>query len=99
MHVPGTNGTEPHGLVDFSNGEDYQHRFFRSRSSNSEIAFLLLRVQHIGRNQQVILLQEVFDLFRAEPVFLAVPPIAVIPFKAGKRQFHCGKSIYAYIYK
>ena len=99
MHVPGTDRPEPHGVIDFSDSEDYQHRFSRSRSSNSQIAFLLLRVQQIRRNQQVILLQEMFDLFRAETVFLAMPPIPVIPFKAGKRQFHYRNSIYIFIYK
>lgn len=85
MHVPGADRTEPHGLLNSPDGENDQHRFSRSRPAYGEIALLLLGMQHIRRNQQVILLQEVFDLFGAEPVFLAVPPIAVIPFKAGKR--------------
>ena len=85
MHVPSTDRTEPHGVVDFSDGEDYQHRLSRLRPADSQIAILLLGMQHIRRNQQVLLLQEVFDLFRAEPVFLAMPPIPLIPFKAGER--------------
>ena len=99
MHVPGTDRTKPHGLVNSPDGENDQHRFSRLRSANSQIAFLPLRVQHIRRNQQVILLQEVFDLFRTKPVLLAVSPIAVIPFKAGECQFHYRKSIYIIIYK
>ena len=91
--------SEPHGVIDFSNGEDYQHRLCRLRPADSKIALLLLGMQHIRRNQQVILLQEMFDLFRTEAVFLAMPPIPVIPFKAGKRQFHYENSIYVYIYK
>lgn len=98
MHVPGTDRTEPYGPVNFPDGENDQHRFSRSRPSNSQIAFLPLRVQHIRRNQQVSLLQEVFDLFRAKPVLLAVSPIAVIPFKAGERQSHYREKVYILLY-
>ncbi len=99
MHVPGADRTKLHGVVDSSDCEDYQHRLSRSHPAYSKVALLLLRVQHIRSNQQVVLLQEVFDLFGAKPVFLAMPPIPLIPFKARERQFHYRESIYIIIYK
>ena len=45
------------------------------------------------RHQEIVLPQEVFDPFGAEPVLLAIPPVSVVPFKAGKREFHEGMSI------